>query len=480
MKKILVIDDEEPIRLNIQMILQREGYTPILAKNGLEGIELAKKELPHLILCDVLMPTCDGFKVLETLRNHKPTSLIPFVFLTGKTEKDDFRKGMLMGGDDYIPKPFNIHELVKTVHAHLEKYSKFIEEAENMKWEGEESFRAIFKYAPVGIALISPDGKIVKVNTPYCVILGYTPDELHGTSIYDITYPADKENTRLMNEKLIWDELTHYTTEKRYLRKDGTIIWVNISVSGVYKRNKKLSYYISMIQDISERKNNEMESLKAERLLTIGKMAAMLTHEIKTPLTSIRMNVDLLTTSSCLTENNKKSLNIIKKETKRLTNLVKDVLQFSNQMDVVKNEFDLRKVFEDLAFTFGPIVRPININIVNQVEELNFFGDQEKLISAFSALVNNAIEAIGENGTIEFSSQFEPGEKLLRVFIKDSGCGIKDKDKIFDPFFTSKPSGTGLGLIIAQKIFQQHSGNISLKSSEPGKTIFEIIFSIKA
>lgn len=479
MKKILVIDDEEPIRLNIKVILQREGFIAVLAKNGIEGIEIAKKEIPDLILCDVLMPNCDGYKVLETLRNYKPTSLIPFVFLTGKTDRDDFRKAMLLGGDDYIQKPFNINELVKTVKTHLAKYSKFIEEAENLKWESEESFSAFFNYAPVGIALLGPDEKIAKVNTPYCAILGYTPEELYDLSIYDFIYPDDVEKTKFLNEKLKREEETHYSTEKRYIRKDGQIIWVNISVSGVYKRNKQLVFYISMIQDITERKNSEMESLKAERLLTIGKMAAMLTHEIKTPLTSIRMNVDLLTSSACLTENNKKSLGIIKKETKRLTNLVKDVLQFSNQMDVVKREIELQRVFDDLILTLDPIARPLNIKMINHVEEINFPGDHEKLVSAFAALVNNSIEAIGENGTIEFSSQVEPNEKVLKIFVKDSGSGVKEKERIFEPFFTSKAAGTGLGLIIAQKIFQQHSGNIKLKTSVPGETIFEITFSIK-
>jgi signal transduction histidine kinase len=148
-------------------------------------------------------------------------------------------------------------------------------------------------------------------------------------------------------------------------------------------------------------------------------------------------------------------------------------------MDVTKREFELKKLFDDLIFTFEPIVKPLNISMINMVEGVSFLGDQEKLLSALSALVNNAIEAITEFGRIEFSSLIETDNKLLKIYIKDSGCGVKDKERIFEPFFTSKASGTGLGLIIAQKIFQQHLGNIALKSSVPGETIFEISFSIK-
>jgi PAS domain S-box-containing protein len=479
MKKILVIDDEESIRLNIELVLSHEGFSPVLARNGAEGIEKAKHEVPDLILCDVLMPDCSGFSVLDAVKNYQPTSLIPFIFLTGKTEKEDIRRGMLSGVDDYIPKPFDISELVQTVRTQLKKYDKILEETENLRWESQESFSTIFKYAPVGIALISSSGNILKVNEPYCDILKYSSDELYKMNLCDFVFPEDYKNTVLMNNRVADKEISHYILEKRYIRKDGNIIWVNISVSGVYKKNKALSCFISMIQDISERKKSEMESLKAERLLTIGKMSAMLTHEIKTPLTSIRMNVEMLNLNEQLTENNKKSLNIIKKETKRLTNLVKDVLQFSNQMDVVKTEFELRKIFDELIFTFDPLLKPLNITIINSVERVVFTGDMEKLISAFMALINNSVEAITSDGIIEFSSKVNSDENLLTVYIRDNGCGIKDKERIFEPFFTSKPAGTGLGLIIAQKIFQQHAGNIRLISSVPGETVFEITFSLR-
>ena len=202
MKKILVIDDEEPVRANIQMLLHLEGYQSVSARNGFEGIDIAKKEIPDLIICDVMMPKCDGYKVLEELRNYQPTAIIPFIFLTGKTEWDDLRKGMGLGSDDYLKKPFKISELVETVRIQLSKHEKYVENAENDKWESEERFKAVFNYAPMGIALIDPDGKMVKVNTTYCKIIGYQAEELYKKTIMDLTFKDDLDNSIELNEKI--------------------------------------------------------------------------------------------------------------------------------------------------------------------------------------------------------------------------------------------------------------------------------------
>jgi PAS domain S-box-containing protein len=479
MKKILVIDDDDSIRANIEMILSHEFYNPILARNGLEGIELAKKEIPDLIICDVIMPGCDGFKVLASLRSYPHTSLIPFIFLTGKSERADLRKGMTLGGDDYLTKPFKMSELLEAVNIQLIKHENIVELAENAQWESEERFKSIFNYAPLGMALSNPVGEIIKANKTYCEILNYSLDEFLSMTVSKITAPEDVDEVVALNEKVKRGEIKNYTIEKRSLRKGGDKVWVSLSVSGVYKKNGELLFFISMAQDITERKKQEIESIKAERLVTIGRMAAMLTHEIKTPLTSIQMNADLLSATAAATDKNKKSVGIIKKEAKRLTNLVKDVLQFANQMDLVKSEFNLHTFFEDIAFSFESIIAPVDIRLENKVEGILFTGDYERLNSAFSGLINNSIEAVSENGVIEITSENNCLEGLLVIRIKDSGCGIKDNSKIFEPFFTTKASGTGLGLIIAQKIFQQHSGKMELKSSVPGETIFEITFLIK-
>ncbi|MCU0428516.1 MAG: response regulator [Cytophagaceae bacterium] len=121
MKKILVIEDTLEVRENIAEILELSDYEVIAASNGKEGVELAKQEKPDLIICDVMMPELDGFGVLHVLSKHPETSLIPFIFLTAKTEKADMRKGMNLGADDYITKPFDDVELLDAVEIRLRK-----------------------------------------------------------------------------------------------------------------------------------------------------------------------------------------------------------------------------------------------------------------------------------------------------------------------------------------------------------------------
>ncbi len=121
MKKILVIEDEPAMRANLRDILELENFLPVVAANGREGIAAAKRELPDLILCDVLMPEQDGHEVLAALRADAITARIPFIFLTAKGEHADVRTGMNLGADDYLVKPVRVNDLLEAIAARLER-----------------------------------------------------------------------------------------------------------------------------------------------------------------------------------------------------------------------------------------------------------------------------------------------------------------------------------------------------------------------
>lgn len=121
MKKILLIEDNPDVRENTAEILKLANYTVITAKNGKEGVALAQSEKPNLIICDIMMPLLDGHGVLHMLAKNDETSSIPFIFLTAKAERSDFRKGMEMGADDYITKPFDDVELLNAIESRLKK-----------------------------------------------------------------------------------------------------------------------------------------------------------------------------------------------------------------------------------------------------------------------------------------------------------------------------------------------------------------------
>jgi CheY-like chemotaxis protein len=121
MKSVLVIDDNADIRENTAEILDLAGYKTFTAENGKKGVELALQEKPDVIVCDIMMPELDGYGVLHLIRKNAATENIPFVFLTAKTERSDFRKGMEMGADDYITKPFEDIELLNAIEVRLKK-----------------------------------------------------------------------------------------------------------------------------------------------------------------------------------------------------------------------------------------------------------------------------------------------------------------------------------------------------------------------
>lgn len=146
-KKILLIEDNKDVRENTAEILQLAQYNVITAKNGKEGVELAQREKPDLIICDIMMPVLDGHGTLHLLSKNEDTSSIPFIFLTAKAERSDFRKGMEMGADDYLTKPFDDIELLNAIESRLKKndilkkeftknisgINEFINEAKNIK-----------------------------------------------------------------------------------------------------------------------------------------------------------------------------------------------------------------------------------------------------------------------------------------------------------------------------------------------------------
>lgn len=121
MKTILVIEDQPVMRHKTVTILKMEGFIVLEAPNGTEGIRLAREELPDLILCDIMMPVCGGYEVLQAVRLSKATAITPFIFLTAKGEKADLRAGMNLGADDYLVKPASRVELLEAIEARFER-----------------------------------------------------------------------------------------------------------------------------------------------------------------------------------------------------------------------------------------------------------------------------------------------------------------------------------------------------------------------
>jgi DNA-binding LytR/AlgR family response regulator len=139
MKKVLIVEDDENILSNVSYLLNANGYETITAKDGLEGFNLAKKNIPDMIISDIMMPEIDGYELKKKLNASKKTSSIPFIFLTAKADMQDLRAGMNIGADDYIVKPFKSRELLETIEVRFRKLSELEKRFEPA--EGHEKFK---------------------------------------------------------------------------------------------------------------------------------------------------------------------------------------------------------------------------------------------------------------------------------------------------------------------------------------------------
>lgn len=180
--KILIIEDDDDVRNNIVTLLEEENYNVASASGGKAGIELAKKEIPDLIISDILMPGIDGYQVLEVLSKNKILRTIPFIFLTAKVERDDIRKGMQLGADDYLFKPFKSEELLSAITSRLRK-------------------REVFKWGRITKSNKTKNEKIKKYNEDDKIFLNMNgkPNYIQISGIIYITAENQYTSIRLVN-----------------------------------------------------------------------------------------------------------------------------------------------------------------------------------------------------------------------------------------------------------------------------------------
>lgn len=157
--KIALIEDNQEMRENIEEILELANYDVVTAENGKKGVSLIKQELPDLILCDIMMPELDGYGVLYMVSKDPKTATIPFIFLTAKSERDDFRKGMNMGADDYLTKPFDDTQLLDAIERRLKRIEQFSGE-----FDRTESGLTSFLNQVNGIEKLTQERKTKKYN----------------------------------------------------------------------------------------------------------------------------------------------------------------------------------------------------------------------------------------------------------------------------------------------------------------------------
>ncbi len=256
MKKILIIEDIKSMREEILIILQSHGYNVRSAGNGLEGITIAREFIPDLIISDIVMPDMDGYGVLEKLRQEDITSAIPVILTTVKSDREDIRRGMAAGADDYLTKPFSTKELLATVKSGLKKQEILRKNYEkNSEKITKERLKYILSASPA--VLFSNSGNnptgfnYMSDNIKY--VLGYSPGDFIETPDFWFKKVHSQDLLNVMSELGNIDKNLYYAGEYRLLNSDGTYRWI-YDVRKTVSGSKEI---VGSWQDITKKKESE-------------------------------------------------------------------------------------------------------------------------------------------------------------------------------------------------------------------------------
>lgn len=351
--------------------------------------------------------------------------------------------------------------------------------------ESEQRFRAVFEQAAVGIEQIDPEGLIVSANPKLSQMLGYPGHELIGMPWVQLVHPDEIESAKTNDSRLFRGEITSYSMEKRYLRKDGAPVWIAVTSSAVDLGQGRPTYRLSIVEDITRRKLAEVER---EKLLHDSQVAIRLkdeflmtvTHELRTPLNVVLGHADLLKDEEPLSDDVKQSIEAIHRSALTQVRLVNDLLDVAaaatGKLTFNAEETDLRDILQEVIEMFRPAARAKRIKLEwhSPADKALIWGDVIRLRQIFWNLLSNAIKFTPKGGLVNV--ELMHGDRGFMVKVSDSGVGI-DNDflpYIFDAFrqedgsTTRGHGGLGLGLSIAKQLAELHGG--TLKASSPGKS----------
>ncbi len=356
--------------------------------------------------------------------------------------------------------------------------------------ESQKRYRVLFETAGDAIFIMEAEGenigKIVSANQAAADMHGYTIEELLEMKIQDIDTPEvaaeiPSRIKRILDGEWINSEINHR-------KKDGTIFPVEISAGLLEYENKK--YILAFDRDITERKMAEEALQRAQQLVITGEMAAGLAHEIKNPLAGIKVSIEVLSNELALASEDKEVFLRIINEINRIETLLKNLLNYARPPRPQLAEIDINKSLEvavkNAQFALKkPDVEFQRIKDIQIVKEFSdelpqVMADSNQIQQIFLNLLLNAIDAIPGAGSVTARTSVSNEGKIV-IEISDTGKGLEQKDleKIFQPFFTTKPKGTGLGLAICKRLIEQHGGTISATSNKDGGLTFTIVLPTK-
>jgi PAS domain S-box-containing protein len=324
--RILIVDDERQNRDVLEIMLAPEGFVLLSAASGEEALDILARQPPDLILLDIMMPGMDGYQVVSAIKDNPATKHIPVIMVTAMDDRHARILGLRAGAEDFQ----QTRGPGRTVCA------------------GEE---------PVGIAHASPDGRWLRINQRLCDILGYSREELQSSAGQELIGSEDAGGEAEALRQMAAGTLDrHVVDEKRYRKRDGSFVWARVNMSVHLDAGGTFQHFISVIEDITERRTLEAQFRQSNKMDAIGKLASGVAHDFNNLLTVILGFGELITADVSMPDQRRKDLDEIMKAARRASGLTKQLLAFSRQQVLNPAPVDVNGLITDMTGMLGRLI----------------------------------------------------------------------------------------------------------------------------
>jgi PAS domain S-box-containing protein len=395
----------------------------------------------------------------------------PMILLTGKGNHNVDIEAMRVGAADYLIKSeLTVEKIERCIRYSMEK-------ARSLKAlrDNELKYRNIFERSKDAIFLADTDMQFVAVNLASTALLGYTSEELTGMSLFDLMIEEQAaEGLQLLLQTGEVDDL-----EIDLLNKDKEERNCIFSAT-LIERPDSTRYIQGILHDITGLRKAEKSVLMAEKLAATGRLARTLAHEIRNPLTNIHLSLDHLRSNE-VDEAQQSYYGIIQRNAKRIGAIISELLDTARPSEMILKESSLHDILDDSinAAMDRIVLKNIKLQIQYPDETVYIPADKDKLKIAFLNIIINAVEAMEQEEGKLMVLMMKQGS-ICQVRITDNGTGITDENlqRLFEPYFTSKRNGLGLGLAATLNILQAHHAEVEVDSVLGAGTTFIITFKV--
>lgn len=467
---LLVEDDADDYMLfkyNLKEIRGR-SYTLTWANTYESALEIIKNNKHDIYFFDYLLGARTG---IDLIRESIAIGVDgPIIILTGLGNQEADLQAMQLGAADYLVKgDIDVEKLDRSIRYCIE-HNRMVKRLK----QSELKFRSIFENSHDVIYLTDLNGQIIDVNEAAEHLFGYTREELLSMNAVDL-YENKRDRDRFAEELAEKGSCVNFEVMLR--DRDGNRKYCTLTSNLQRADDNGGVYYQGIIHDLTLRKKTEHDLIVAEKLAFVGKIARILAHEVRNPITNINLSVEQLEEITPENPDNNLYFDIIKRNSKRINDLVNELLENSKPMELKRLPTTINTILQntyDLARDRAKL-KGLQIQTDFKAKDAVVLADEPKLTIAILNILINAIEAVkADTGVIAMRSDRD--DKRCYITIEDNGCGIDEEflKRVFDPYYTSKPNGMGLGLATSQNIIHTHEGKIDVETRVNKGTKFRI------